>query len=615
MKLFYLAKNKHLLNSINFVLALIIVLLLLFPLTGISQGTICCEREFTFMPIKMPPEQEYDYSGFFISAFAGGLNKLGPGKCPLRYSHLSPEGRQWLEKYNEVISELSGNPPDPELQEQLKDFLDVDYIWKGTLTLENIDYIQPGYWEEGYMGQPDYKGGVAYGDWTFTMELLNSHFGEQVKQGTVYWSGGPRDGIPVIEQLARSQFEPLGDLVWDYERVPFSAEVEPAQDPITAGERMTIQVSDLKDDQGRPTKPWQRIAVKVEHGEIFNGDYNDEGDFYVFEVGNGVQIQYQAPEICETKREKIEVFNSCVWGQEWIRPLYNSDPEQKIGETQFDITPLRDWIAKITYQSIIDEYNPETSAERQVMVTINARLKPRRKFQPADDRSPALKMVDEMRKKMESGTYDEFMNPSKQAELEKALQELQNLAIDVGGMHNYASFGSTVTITDVFDRTDTHEWGTEKWHWSVQYSAYMPLNIGLRTNESEAKFSVSIGTRNPNGSDQPDVPVSYQYSASEKHNWPDEEGFKCSGSNPVNLAAGHLLFFTEVPDSKMVFTGKENVLSGMHSWTEIGGKLNPASEVFHPDPECHGRLWGATIAPLNLDSEEFLSWKFERICK
>jgi hypothetical protein len=65
----------------------------------------------------------------------------------------------------------------------------------------------------------------------------------------------------------------------------------------------------------------------------------------------------------------------------------------------------------------------------------------------------------------------------------------------------------------------------------------------------------------------------------------------------------------------MVFTGKENVLSGTHSWTEIGGKLRPTDEVFSPDPECHGKLSSETIAPLNLDSKEFLSWKFERICQ
>jgi hypothetical protein len=66
----------------------------------------------------------------------------------------------------------------------------------------------------------------------------------------------------------------------------------------------------------------------------------------------------------------------------------------------------------------------------------------------------------------------------------------------------------------------------------------------------------------------------------------------------------------------MVFTGIETTLSGMHNWTDYGGgKLKPEYEVFGPDPGCHGRISGAVSGALLLNSEEFLHWKFERICK
>jgi hypothetical protein len=570
--------------------------------------------------MKMPQEQEYDYSGFMYASFIGGLNWIGMIDCPLKCEHLSMTGRQKLNEYIEAIGKLEGAPPDPDAQKSFEEVLDVEYVWRGKLNLQNIDHIEPGYWEEGYEGKPDYTGGSAYGDWTFTIELFNIHFDEQVKQGSVSWLGGPNDGLALIEELAHSQFNPLDDMVWDYERIPFSAEVKPAKDPIVAGEQMSIEVTGLQDDQGRPAKPWQRVVVTVEHGEILNGEYIEDGDYYAFEIDSGLQIQYKAPEICKTKREKIEVYNSCYWGQKWVRPLRLTSREEKIGEVKFDIKPSMDWNAQITYKSIMDVHDAETTAERQVLVKIETRLKPYGKMEPgipADARPKALKMAEKTREKMETGAYDKFLDPATRADLQKALNELQQRAVDVGGTLNYASYGATVSIIDVFDRTDTHEWGTEKWHWSVQYTAQMPLNIGLNTRVPDGDYFVEIGTRNPDWAEQGEVPVSYQYRASRTSDPPDlKEDYTCSGRGTVDLVAGHLNLFADIPKEKMVFTGEEKILSGMYSWTDYGGgKVRPVSELFGPDPKCSGATFGATTGALLLNSQESLNWRFERVCK
>lgn len=605
---------------VHWVVGLLVVFNLGVSWTAQAEEPICCTRGFAFVPIKMPPEQEYDYSGFINTSFTDGLNWLGMIDCPLICEHFSLEAYQGLQKYIEAVGELSGAPSDSQAQKALKEYLDFEYIWKGTLRLQNIDYIEPGYWEEGYEGEPDYTGGNAFGHWSFIIELINVHFGEQVEQGSVSWSGGLRDGLPLIEELASSKFNPLDDLVWDYERIPFTADLKPTRDPIPAGERMIIHVRDVKDDQGRPAKPWQRVAVRVEHGEILNGEYNEEEDHYVFEVGSGAQIQYKAPEICEIKREKIEIYNSCWWGQKWLRPLYATGRREKIGQVQFDIKPLRDWNAQITYQSIMDVHDAETTAERQLLVKIEARLKPYRKMQPgipAGARQPALEMAEKTREKMESGAYDKFLDPATRAELEKALKELQQLAVDVGGIDNYASRGAMVTLIDVFDRTDTHEWATEKWHWSIQYNAQMPLNIGLTTRVPDGDYLVDIGTRDPDWAEQDKVPVSYQYRASKISYPPDlKEDFNCSGRGTVDLVAGELNLFVDIPEQKMIFTGKEKVLGGMHGWTDYGGgKVRPAIELFGSDPKCSGALSGTGAAALLLDSRESLKWRFERVCK
>ncbi|MFP3929024.1 MAG: hypothetical protein ACLFUP_08975 [Desulfobacteraceae bacterium] len=253
------------------------------------------------------------------------------------------------------------------------------------------------------------------------------------------------------------------------------------------------------------------------------------------------------------------------------------------------------------------------------MVKISARLKPYRKMDPmipADARPPALKKFDELRKKMGDGTYDRFLDPATRAELQRAMKNLQQLAVDVGGVRTYASFGATVTIIDVFDRTDKRERRTEKWHWSLQHTTHMPLNIGLVTRVPDGDYLVLIGTKDPDWNEQGEVPVFYQYRASRESYPPHREDYKCSGRSPVDLTAGHLNLFSNVPDGKMVFKGKEKTLIGRHNWGDYGGgKLGVASDVFGPDPECKGATSGAKIAPLHLESKEFLDWKFERVCK
>jgi hypothetical protein len=69
-------------------------------------------------------------------------------------------------------------------------------------------------------------------------------------------------------------------------------------------------------------------------------------------------------------------------------------------------------------------HDAETTAERQVLVKIEARLKPYRKMVPgipANARPNALKMAEKTKKKIESRAYDKFLDlairASKQIEI------------------------------------------------------------------------------------------------------------------------------------------------------------------------------------------------------
>ena len=321
------------------------LLLLLVVLVGSSAGQegkdFCCIRLSLFVPIPMPSEQEYDASGMISAAWYGALRESNILDCPIKYEELSWGGRAELDKLVEAIGEAGGAQPDPQAREAFKKLLDVEYVWKGTLTLNRVDEIQPGYWEEGYLGKKNYVPQEAYGDWTLHMKLVNVHFDEVVKAGSASWTGSASgSGSEAIKNLARSVFSPVDDVIYDYEQIPWKCKVEPEEDEISVGDQMTITIKDIKDSQGRDPKPWQRIVVKVEKGEITNGVKTFEEDSYAFLAGDGqVEVRYKTPDDCkESGTEKIFVYNSCDWGQEWVRPLHMTAKGKEIGNDDFEIT-------------------------------------------------------------------------------------------------------------------------------------------------------------------------------------------------------------------------------------------------------------------------------------
>ena len=139
--------------------------LVFFTSSGLSprqEGQdFCCPREALFVPIPMPPEQESDVSDQIASSWFSALNESNIHDCPIEYEEQSWEGRIELDKLVEAIGEVSGARPDPTAREAFKKLLDVEYIWKGTFTLNRIDEIEPGYWEEGYLGKKNYVPGQA----------------------------------------------------------------------------------------------------------------------------------------------------------------------------------------------------------------------------------------------------------------------------------------------------------------------------------------------------------------------------------------------------------------------------------------------------------------------
>ncbi len=309
-----------------------------------AWADFCCTREAIFLPIQMPPEEETDCSGFIGDVVLPTLREGGISNCPIKYAHDSYEGREFLNWMVDEIGNIAGAPFDPDYQKALKAFLDGDYVWKASLTLNKIDNRVEGYWDDGYMpGSRDYQTGYIVGNWTLALALVNVHFNEVVEKGSISFSGTCfNEGPEYLRDLVRAYFNPINRTLYEYERVPTTATLEFEKEPLEAGEETTVTIN-LTDDWGRSPKKWQRIMVTTKEGEITNGvNCVDEEKAWAFKCGDGkVQIKYRPPEDCEDKTETFKVYNSCTWGQEWVRPMRVIDEKDIICEREIEIVDLQ----------------------------------------------------------------------------------------------------------------------------------------------------------------------------------------------------------------------------------------------------------------------------------
>ena len=315
---------------INRLLLIVGVILLLLPTVICAEEDFCCERTLAFEPVEMPPEQERDISGMLESNFLEGINIYDHrDDCPIKI----------LVKN---LLEIDSAPTNPIWKE------DLEYVFLSKLRLDTIDYLIPGYWEEGYEGQPNYVQGHAWGNYSIDIRLVNIQFNEKVWEGYTIWNGGPwgqTERLPdettpnAVEDLGASMSPSIDKLIYDYERSPMNCVVEMDRETVSTGEEITIRLTGLTDDKGRTSRSWQRLVIRLEQGEIINATKHQDENQWVVLVGEGdVILQYKAPRFCQKEKETLTVFNSCCWGGPG-RPLPGTPPKKKLTSKTFDIIP------------------------------------------------------------------------------------------------------------------------------------------------------------------------------------------------------------------------------------------------------------------------------------
>jgi hypothetical protein len=209
----------------------------------------------------------------------------------------------------------------------------------------NLQFMGSNYPDIEYLFKGKINKTPGADQYTMRMELIDIAHGQVVKQGQISWKGTYGEGLGFspdwdyikkprynwIRSLAHT-FQPLDDLIHEYERLPELCDVQPEKESIEAGQTMTIEISDIVDSRTADPQLWQRILVRADKGKVLNG--YDKGDWHVFETGSGsVTVQYKAPQVCEDEQEEIQVWNSC----NCTGSLFNTSPEKEIGRTHFNI--------------------------------------------------------------------------------------------------------------------------------------------------------------------------------------------------------------------------------------------------------------------------------------
>jgi hypothetical protein len=467
----------------------LLVAVLAFGLAVEASGKTCCHRQLGMMPMEMPNGQEVDLTAFFRGMVIGPL--ILPTidcDCPeIDFSNVEAmkDSYELMQKIDAALRRRDRLPPLPPTNTPPED--DLDYIFVATLTADQVTGKTKRECDPEFPS--DCWGGNLEGTFTFHVQLLDHHNNRTVKEDSTSWSGhiwldvGNR-----VEELSKSLFLPLDTLIRDYERTPERARVEVPNDTAQAADTVTIKLSELRDDEGRPTQEWQRVLVKVEKGKILNAETKWK-EYYVFKVGDqaSVAVQYRAPNGCKPDKETLTVFNNCE-----KRTKQNKRPKNEIGKKQFNIV-CDQWDVKITYsEELGGTYNPGAKTKITVTRHYSVTFKARVKFVKADRRKATYRSDDsdiQFHDNYNSHTVQEVCSYRGGFTGNKSGRGPVPIQVTLNSHNHTYSFGLGSTKTNLLGYTlsgnllGPHEQCTGIWQQEVQQGSQAVVPRGLEKGE------------------------------------------------------------------------------------------------------------------------------------
>lgn len=164
----------------------------------------------------------------------------------------------------------------------------------------------------------------------------------------------------------------INEMLDDFERRPASCDIElpPIKDICNKGE-VEIIISNLVDKQGRTSKPFNRILVTVQDGEILNGEKSDLGPEYrVFTITEGkVIVKYQPPMVLGSDfQDLLRVYNSCEILPAEKFPMAQTFSDVMLTEKQIPLV-CSDYVAEVTLSQHWDYTKGDTRYEGSVQST------------------------------------------------------------------------------------------------------------------------------------------------------------------------------------------------------------------------------------------------------
>jgi hypothetical protein len=349
-------------RMLKFVSAIPLLTIFLSQLS-FGQSETCCTKRIACLEPQNPEGQDFNVGRGMAGSVSWGIttDSYCIANCPVKIAAN-------VDEYYELWK----------LDDEAKDQM-TDYILAGSIEVDNITGTVE-------INDGDRTGNILIGDFTFTLKLVDYHHDYVLKEDVVSWSGeiegymGRENGVPynLIRDLSVS-FQPYCNKIYDWERIPETCKAEVEDNEIEGGETTTIRISDIVDNQGRPSNYFERIIVEVNTGKINNG-FNKH-PLYIFEVGQEGEIDaiFEAPQKCDNYTETIKIHNSC----EWTGSLYATLPEKEIATVEIkindrlpkscEVVPQKEEVEAgefitIDIKNIVDEKAEPVSPEERIIV-------------------------------------------------------------------------------------------------------------------------------------------------------------------------------------------------------------------------------------------------------
>jgi hypothetical protein len=185
--------------------------------------------------------------------------------------------------------------------------------------------------------------GSGDGDWQLVLNLYYDGTPREIV-GTWTTTGSPGGCLNRMfknDDAVVKRLKPIeATLLNDFERRPYDCDIRLSKEEVMPGETVDVAVENIRDNQGRTSRGFNRIVVKAKEGEITGGvKLESDPSLQAFKVGNGkVFFIYKRPDSCDLKEDTITIYNSCDIYRQDVSPLAKTELKDKIGEKKIKLS-------------------------------------------------------------------------------------------------------------------------------------------------------------------------------------------------------------------------------------------------------------------------------------